>query len=385
MPSRPRLVPVAALLLSSLVAVSSAVAETVPFSSDRWEIKGRESRIEQHLGRESLYFKGGIAWLRDVDFLDGIVEFDLAVTGERGFMGGIWRLVDEENYEEFYIRPHMSGNPDANQYTPIFHGRSGWQLYHGDGYGAPVEYRNNAWMHIRIVVSGGQGEVYVDSEEPVLFIREMKRRVRAGKIGIVTADFAHAHFSNFSYTLKEKPVLKGRPAEAAPPLPGLIRRWSVSSPFEARLLDGKPFLTDHDTRGLTWTLVDSEPSGIVNLAAVQPAGDDLNTVFAKVSIRSDRVQVKKVLFGYSDVVKAYFNGRLIYGGTNLYRSRDYRYLGTIGFFDALYLPLREGDNELWFAVSESFGGWGVLSRIDDMEGVSVGAARPETGGGEGDS
>ncbi|MCH8059016.1 MAG: hypothetical protein IIA11_01020 [Proteobacteria bacterium] len=44
-------------------------------------------------------------------------------------------------------------------------------------------------------------------------------------------------------------------------------------------------------------------------------------------------------------------------GNNAYQSRDYRYLGTIGLFDAIMLPLAVGDNELWIAVSEAFGGW----------------------------
>jgi len=72
----------------------------------------------------------------------------------------------------------------------------------------------------------------------------------------------------------------------------------------------------------------------------------------------------RVSFGYSDRVRVYLNGQLIYAGNNGYGSRDYRYLGTIGYFDQLRLPLRAGFNELWFAVSESFGGWGIMARID---------------------
>ena len=55
------------------------------------------------------------------------------------------------------------------------------------------------------------------------------------------------------------------------------------------------------------------------------------------------------------------------------RSRDYRYLGTIGLFDEVMLPLRDGDNELWLAVSESFGGWGVLARLPDENGIRTAA------------
>ena len=47
----------------------------------------------------------------------------------------------EANYENFYIRPHQSGNPDANQYQPVFNGSASWQLYYGPEYAAPVEYR----------------------------------------------------------------------------------------------------------------------------------------------------------------------------------------------------------------------------------------------------
>jgi hypothetical protein len=62
---------------------------------------------------------------------------------------------------------------------------------------------------------------------------------------------------------------------------------------------------------------------------------------------------------------------LIYGGSDVYTSRDYRFLGTIGLFDELYLPLKKGDNELWFAVTENFGGWGVKAMFDDLSGIRI--------------
>ena len=63
------------------------------------------------------------------------------------------------------------------------------------------------------------------------------------------------------------------------------------------------------------------------------------------------------------------NGKLVYGGNNSFRTRDYRYLGTIGFFDSLYLDLKEGDNEILLAIKEGFGGWGMKARIDDLSGI----------------
>ena len=40
-----------------------------------------------------------------------------------------WHLQDAGNYEEFYLRPPQSGSPDANQYSPVFHGLTSWQLW----------------------------------------------------------------------------------------------------------------------------------------------------------------------------------------------------------------------------------------------------------------
>ena len=97
------------------------------------------------------------------------------------------------------------------------------------------------------------------------------------------------------------------------------------------------------------------------MAAVQGVSEQADTAFAKLTVDSDRAALKKLKFGYSDKVKVYVNNRLVYSGDNTFRSRDYRYLGTIGLFDAVYIPLEPGNNEILFAVSEQFGGWGVMA------------------------
>lgn len=52
-------------------------------------------------------------------------------------------------------------------------------------------------------------------------------------------------------------------------------------------------------------------------------------------------------------------------------SRDYRFLGTVGYFDEVYVDLKKGKNELWIAVSETFGGWGVKAQLENMDGLEV--------------
>jgi len=96
-----------------------------------------------------------------------------------------------------------------------------------------------------------------------------------------------------------------------------------------------------------------------------------NTVFAAITIDSAKKQLKKLDFGFSDRVKVYLNGGLIYEGLNNFRSRDYRFVGSLGYFDALYLPLEKGKNELRLAVSETFGGWGIKCCFEDMASISL--------------
>jgi hypothetical protein len=367
-----------------IVAPSAANPDVVPLGSKRWQIDAEESEVATHLGRESLKLKGGVALVGDADFTDGIIEFDIAASGERGFMGVVWRAQDAKNYEHFYIRPHLSGMPDACQYTPVFNGVSGWQLYHGAGYNASVDYVVDRWMPVKIVVSGRRADVYVnDMVTPLFAIDELARGEGTGTVGLLVSDFAPGYFSRFRFErMGEAPLRAAAADEASPPssgdavnaAEGTVREWLVSSAVDERSLDGVTVLDETRKRALTWTRLSSEPAGAVNIARAHGRSDDRNTAFVKLVVNSERAQGKLLRFGYSDRARVYLNDRLLYVGDNSYQSRDYRFLGTIGLFDGLLLPLDEGRNELWIAVSEDFGGWGVIASFPDMGEIDLGLA-----------
>lgn len=347
-----------------------ALSQIIPFDSERWEIRGQEKQIKEFLGQQSLYLKGGYAIIQDSVFMDGIIEFDVAFTPERNFTGVMWRMTGNGNYEEFYLRPHQSGNPDANQYQPVFYGISAWQLFYGERYSSPTKYNFNQWMHIKIVVSGENAEIYIkDMTTPTLFISELMHETKEGMVGLGAGEFAGAYFSNFSFTPMSNHPLKGRSQASETAPAGTVMSWQVSNAFEAASIEKKYQMTTDDKQNLTWKTLSSEHSGIANLARIQGITKGKNTAFARLIIQSDTDQIKKIKFGFSDIVKVYFNDRLIYGGSDLYRSRDYRFLGTVGLFDELYLPLKKGENELWFAVTETLGGWGIKAMVDDLNGI----------------
>jgi len=348
-------------------------AQPIPFNSPEWEFSAREHKIASYFGKEAIFLKDGAALLKDSAFLNGIIEFDIAVSGERGFMGTLWRIQDDKNAEEFYIRPHQSAKPDANQYSPVFNGNSAWQLYYGEGYAAPVKYNFNEWMHIKIVVAGQQAEVYIiDMEKPALFIPELKREAQSGKVGIYAGSgFAPAYFADFSYKTLENPPLKSAPVKKEMAPAGTVMSWQVSNPFDINILKNKYFLKKGDIKNLKWTKLKSEDTGITNLARLEGPSEKKNTVFARLDINSATEQTRALQFGYSDNVLVFVNGQLVYSGTNGYMSRDHRYLGTIGLFDLIYPQLNKGQNEILFAVTENFGGWGILAFIEDMEGLEL--------------
>lgn len=353
---------------------SSGVAQTsVPFDSDAWEINSPAYLITEYQGQQALYMNTGRAILNGINIKNGIIEFDIAFSGQRGFTGAFWRMVDGRNYEDFYMRPHQSGQPDANQYTPVFNGRSGWQLYHGDGYSAPTEYPLNQWIPVKIVFWEDQGKIYIDDmENPAISIAKFKREPVAGGMGI-RASVAPVYFSNFSYTELREPPFERIVSAEKEVLEHLVKMWQVSAPFPEKELEGITSLSSFsfNRKKLGWQALESEENGITNLARLHGTSGDTNTVFVRMDVNSDRKQVKKLLFGYSDRVKVFVNGQLVYGGDNSYQSRDFRYLGTIGLFDELYMPLERGENEVRFAVTEGFGGWGIFARFENFERVSL--------------
>jgi len=346
----------------------------VPFDDERWSIEAVEHEVTEYLGQPALKIRGGAAMLPDVELRNAMIEFDIAVSGERGFAGLIFRLQEGGNYENFYIRPHQSGNPDANQYQPVFNDVASWQLYHGPEYAIPVDYKRNEWMKVKIIYAGMKAEVYIDSDEPVLKIDELRHDNGTGVVGINAAQFAAAHFANFRYTKLANAYRFPFGSEPTQPDEGVVTSWQVSDAFDDVLIEQSNLLTDKFSNARTWTTVDAEVTGITNLAKVQGIAADKNTAIARLVIESESEQVKGLRFGYSDAVSVYVNGKRLYSGDNLYLSRDYRYLGTIGLFDKVYLPLKSGHNEIWFAVSEAFGGWGIQAQFDDLEGINL----PET-------
>jgi hypothetical protein len=358
-------------LLTCLGLATQAMAEDyIPFNQDNWDIQAQAHVLEHYRGKDAIYIQQGAAMLKDVEFLNGTIEFDVFLTERQAFPGVGFREFDEQNYETFFLRPHLSGKPDANQAASVINGMVGWQLYFGERYSFPYEYKFDDWTHIRLVVNGEKAQVFLDYSKTPQLSWIMKNPTQPGKVSI-GGSFAPMHYANVQITPGATALVDFKVDEIVM-IEGVIPGWSISDKFaEQRLEDLENLDALIDER--SWTdSVEIDETNVANIARVSRRypGEE-NTVFAKIIIHSDADRTRRMEFGYSDRVVAILNGKPIYGGNNKWRSRDYRYLGTVGFFDGIYLDLKEGENTLLMAVSEDFGGWGVTGKFLDYEGIKI--------------
>jgi hypothetical protein len=366
------------LALVLLVAAPAAGAD-LPFSSG-WELSPKGVRPERVDGRDTLAFETGMAARRDVSLLDGTIEMDVQVTRRRSFVYVTFRMQDDREYEDFYLRPHKSGLPDAVQYAPVYQGQSAWQLYHGPGATAAVEFEPGAWTRLRLVLKGARAAIFLGPGERPVMVAELAREPKAGSIAL--AAFVPpgtpgagpvARFANVVVRPNEAPFdFSTAPVENAPPSPGIVRKWALSQTVPAT--DDPPAALPSAEALGAFRAVDARPSGLVELHrhVTVPKGSRAAACVARVKVRAAQAGIRALDLGFSDRATVFVNGRPLYYGDHSYRFDRPRREGLIGFDQArVYVPLEAGENEVAVLVSDSFGGMGIMGRFADPSGLEV--------------
>jgi hypothetical protein len=368
------------IALAAVLSVGAPLAaqETLPFSDGRWELGEKGVRAESVDGRETLAFETGVATRRDVKLLDGTIEMDVQVTRRRSFVYVTFRMQDDKEYEDFYLRPHKSGLPDAVQYAPVHQGQSAWQLYHGPGATAAVEFQPGAWTRLRLVVQGSRAAVFLGPGERPVMVARLAREPKAGYIALraflppdTPGSGPVARFANVAVRPNVIPFDFTTVAVEAPVIPpGLVRRWAVSEAIPAS--DTPPdALPAAETLG-PLRAVETRPGGLLELHrfVTLPAGSRAGACVARVRVRAAKAGLVAFDLGYSDRATVFLNRRPLFYGDQGYRFDAPRREGLVGFDQArVWLPLEAGENELAVLVSDTFGGWGLMGRFADPTGL----------------
>ena len=347
----------AIICLAPGIFSQEAGKEIIPFLAERWDLAG--AKVVDHLDRQALM---GTAVLKDIEFGDGTIECDVAMkAGARSYPGLLFRYQSEEEYERVYLRPHRSPlYDDAVQYVAAFHGVDSWQLYNGPGLTAAASIPTDRWVHMKIEVLGTQARVFLDnSPQPVLVIGDLQHGKSRGRLGLTTVADGTAYFSNFSF--QADGALSFPPDPLVHRAPGCVRDWEISAPLKRLRMD---FDNYPDLKALgvsSWTKAAAETGGILDVSRTYGRkGAEPEAIFVRATLQAEKDGPKKFWLGYSDEASLFLNGRLVFYGMNAYRSRDTSFLGILGPFDAVSLPLRKGANEVLVIIGESFGGWGVF-------------------------
>jgi len=358
-------------LLAAIPAV--AQAEILPFNDDNWTfIAG--TVIEEHNGQQALQlgvpadgapFGFGMAIAKTAPFAEGTVEYDVDFGDGAVFAGARLRIQGQGDFEDFYMRGHQSGNPDANQYMPQYNGMASWELYTGAPYSAATKYLDG-WNQVKLAISGDLMDVFINDMDKPAFTTVLKREEMAGGFALWGLNIGGgAWFANVDIKAGEVKIV-GTPVPEAVATDATVINWEVSETFDGSTQDGS-------TDGLSFGTIAAEASGMLNLARVQGVSEGKDTAYARVVVSSDTAQLKAFELGFSDVATVYLNGKPVFRGNDTAYSRDYRFLGTVGFWDTVYLNLESGENELLIAVSENVAdvtGWAVQGRFDDLDGIS---------------
>jgi hypothetical protein len=124
-----------------------------------------------------------------------------------------------------------------------------------------------------------------------------------------------------------------------------------------------------------WSPIRAEGRAIVNLSRkFGSVKNDLRRLaWLKTTIRSDKIQEKLLNLGFSDEVWVLLNGQILYVDKN--------YFGTPGQKEpkgrctientSFRISLKEGDNELLIGLANYFYGWGIIARLNNMEGIEI--------------
>lgn len=347
------------------------------FDSSKVEFVMHRS-VKAARGKNNSYYQ---IFLKDQQFTDGTVEFDVELTGN-GFPGINFRMsADKKNGENFYIRSFGPVPPEIRttlQYSPIVDGVSMWDL--ADEYQSGASIYQEGWNHVKLVVFGRQMKVYVnDMKNCILHIPHLEAPTTAGSISL-TGNVIYANFKIDPARPEELTSESGYNPVAADTR--YLRHWQVNGaidfPFGKDLVFPLPSmygtLTKSDIPDSTarWDSIQADRKAMVNLSTRYGGvgNDGRRLAWLKTTIHSDQAQEKTLHLGFSDEVWLFVNGQIVYVDKNYFGTPNEKGKGRCTIENAtVLLPLKQGKNEILIGLANYFYGWGLIARFADTDGI----------------
>src|SRR5688572_20659847 len=342
-----------------------------------WELTGPGTAVGPHRGTTAIRIDNGFAVRRDVALQDGTIEFDVEMLPTRTFVYVQFRMESATEFEEIYFRPHKTGLPDAVQYNPVWRGDSFWQLWHGPDAAASPQFRFGTWTHVRLVLQGERGALFLDGASVPTMTINFARPPRSGYMAFraFTPDTSllrgepAARFANL--TVAPGVVSHDFGPTAAPPAPepGSILRWQVSPAFKATREPLTVLPAELLATRAAWPSYPVERTDVLAIGRHMNRPRPDGAAIARFVVRSTGARLQRLRLGYSDYVTVFVNGTPVFAGDAHYSFDQPRQEGLIGRWQStIWLPLRDGENEVLLAVVDFFGGWALTGLLEPADG-----------------
>jgi hypothetical protein len=358
---------------------------SIPMEPKYWEYDTANVEFIMNRNVKAVRVKKGVPiFLKDHQFSNGTIEYDVELG--RGFPAITFRMSnDRKSSDQFYLRYFGTTSPESRttmQYAAIIDGMSIWDLT--DEYQAGATLNIPGWNHVKLVVHGKQMKAYVnDMSRAALLVPALEGGNTEGGISFVGGEVTIANL-----------VIRPDVVENLDPAPGYIstyndtrylRNWQVSPASDFAfgkdivppqvLYGGKPVLPGLPDSTTIWKPITAEDRGVVNLTRLygHVERNERRLAWLKTTIESDVVQERTLNMGFSDEVWLFVNGQLLYTDKNYFGLPAQKFpRGRCTIENtAIKLPLQKGKNEILIGLANNFYGWGIIARLDDMDGIHI--------------
>lgn len=230
-------------ILFGWIAFSQEKPVVFDFSdSSLWMMEGAETETIEYKGEKALRIIGApgerIAYLKDFEFLDGVIELDIAAIPY--YTGLVFRVRSGHVYEGIYFRPQNSRHEDpvrrGHTVQYISNPMHTWYYLREiapEKYEAAVDIPPEEWFHVKVVVAGSKAEVFVNgAESPCLVVADLKHGISQGSVGVWCGNTSAGTFANLTVT----PTLSTQTGESQTPSEKAVTK-AIYTPEQEYLFD----------------------------------------------------------------------------------------------------------------------------------------------------
>lgn len=161
--------------------------------------------------RLSKAYGEGIAWVNNLKFSEGTIEFDVRGedTKQHSFVGIAFHAVNDSTFDAVYLRPFQFRETNETlrshgiQYISL--PEFTWRVLRAkfpDRYEHAVDPAPdpNGWVHVRLEIKGNTIRTFINGNSQPALVVEKLTAVTSGRLGFYVADTSGGDFANLVVT-----------------------------------------------------------------------------------------------------------------------------------------------------------------------------------------